>query len=378
MIFEAKTFVPTAMPLRTYVIFISFFLFSCDVAAQFVPDALSYQAVARNVGGAPLANQSVTVRMSIIADSPNGSLLFQDVHTTTTNDFGLFVLEVGHGIPTGNAPFLNFTEVPWSSGPTFLQVEIDVPDAGGYELLGTSPLLVVPYAMHAATAGTAPEEDPTNELITQFSLSGTSLSIAENNGSPFSVDLSPLLGGGDGDTDSQNEWLTNATLSNNTLSLFQGSHETTVDLSPLAGNAWVWNNNTLSTSASQVAVGTNQPSSTLTVQGSLALGVQSFASTSNAVIQSFELDAFVSVAICDVTVGSIILSIPAANSCPGRVYKIRRFFSGSTSTNTISIRTIGPETIEGAQNWDMNKTTAEYASIVSDGNRWFVLDHSWE
>jgi hypothetical protein len=366
------------MPLRSLVFLLLFWFCAPYLSAQFVPDALNYQAVARNVGGLPLANQSVTVRMSVLAESPNGNLLFQEVHTALTNDFGLFTLEVGHGIPTGNAPFFNFTEVPWSSGPTFLQVEIDVPDAGGYELMGTSPLLVVPYAMHAATADSAPEADPTNELITQFSLTGSTLSITENNGTPLTVDLSPLTGGGDGDTDSENEWITDATLESNVLTLFQGSHETTVDLSPVVGSAWVWNNNTLSTSASQVAVGTNQPSSTLTVQGSMALGVQTYTSTNNAAVQSFDLDGFVSVAICDVTIGSIILNVPTANSCPGRIYKIRRFFTGATSINTISIRTLGPEPIEGAQNWDMNKPTAEYATIVSDGSRWFVLDHSWE
>jgi len=362
------------MKLSYLLAFLCFLLaFSEDALGQFAPDAFNYQAVARNVGGVELANQNLTVRMSICSDAAGTVLLFEEVHTTVTNDFGLFAIEIGHGISTGLAPYFSLEDLPWGDGATFLKVEIDIPAAGGYELLGISPLLMVPYAAYAAKA---PEADPTNELITDFSLTGSMLSITENNGTPHEVDLSGITG----DPSSSNEWITSALLTNNQLTIDENGHQTTIDLSSLVGGstAWEWNGKTINTTATSVGVGTPNPNSSLQVNGSVAYSVGHFQAINDAVIETFEFDGFMHVAICDVTDGSMNVLLPAASSCAGREYRVRKFFTGASTNNVIGLIAQSGETIEGGVLWSMNKTTAEYASVISDGANWYVIDHSWE
>ncbi|MFY7972588.1 MAG: hypothetical protein ACOVOO_11650 [Flavobacteriales bacterium] len=362
------------MKLSYFLVFI-YFLFAVSKSgkAQFTPDAFNYQAVARNVGGVALANQNLTVRMSVCSDVAGNDVLFEEIHSTVTNDFGLFALEIGHGISTGTAPYFSLEELPWGNGATYLKVEIDVPAAGGYELLGVSPLLMVPYAAYAALA---PEADPTNELITDFSLTGSTLAITENNGTPLEVDLSAITG----DPSPTNEWITSALLTNNQLTIDENGHQTTIDLSSLVGgsSAWQWNNNSISTSAVQVGVGTTNPSSSMQVNGSMAYSVGHFQAINDAVIETFEFDGFIHIAICDVTDGSMNILLPAASSCPGREYRVRKFFTTPTTNNVIGLVAQSGDAIEGGVIWSMNKPTAEYASLVSDGANWYVIDHSWE
>ena len=346
---------------------------SQEALAQFTPDAFNYQAVARNVGGVELANQNLTVRMSICTDVAGSDVLFEEIHTTVTNDFGLFAIEIGHGISTGTAPYFSLAELPWGNGATYLKVEIDTPAGGGYELLGTSPLLMVPYAAYAAVA---PEADPTNELISDFSLNGTTLSITENNGTPIEVDLSSITG----DPSPTNEWITSALLTNNQLTIDENGHQTTIDLSSLVGSStvWTWNGTSINTTATQVGVGTPNPSSSFQVNGSMAYSVGHFQAINDAVIETFNFDEFMHVAICDVTDGNMNIMLPAASSCAGREYKIRKFFTTPDTNNAIGVIAQSGEMIEGGVLWRMNKTSAEYATIISDGANWYVIDHSWE
>ncbi len=61
------------------------------------PQAFKYQAVARNSSGGLIQNQLVAFRISILQGSPTGTLLYQERHTYTTNDFGLANLNIGTG-----------------------------------------------------------------------------------------------------------------------------------------------------------------------------------------------------------------------------------------------------------------------------------------
>ncbi len=119
-------------------------LFSSAIFAQ-TPQAISYQAIARNATGVVLASQSVGIKISIHSGSATGTVEYSETHHDTTNLFGLFTLQIGNGTPiTGT-----FSGIDWSIGNKFLQVELDAAGGTTYSDMGTTQLLSVPYALYA-------------------------------------------------------------------------------------------------------------------------------------------------------------------------------------------------------------------------------------
>jgi hypothetical protein len=113
-----------------------------------VPGAISYQAVARDAQGMPLADANLQVQFTLIADSLSGAAEYVETHTLTTNSLGLFTTALGAGTPVSN----NFGNINWSAGNKFLKVQIDT--GNGWMDMGTQQLLSTPYSMHSATSGT--------------------------------------------------------------------------------------------------------------------------------------------------------------------------------------------------------------------------------
>lgn len=111
------------------------------------PEAIQYQAVARDGTGQLLTNQSLTVRLSVKANGPAGSTVYQETHSASTNDYGLFTLLIGQGNPTTGT----FSTIDWGNSSHFLRVEVD--DGSGYVDLGTTQFVAVPYALYAKEAG---------------------------------------------------------------------------------------------------------------------------------------------------------------------------------------------------------------------------------
>lgn len=125
-----------------------FFVFSALAIAQ-VPQAFNYQGVSRDLSGNPIPNQTISLRISILETSPMGSPIFQEIHTTTTSNLGLFSLQIGRGMNQSGA----MADVHWISGRHFLQVEIDETGGANYQLMGTNELLSVPYSLSAGSVG---------------------------------------------------------------------------------------------------------------------------------------------------------------------------------------------------------------------------------
>jgi hypothetical protein len=77
--------------------------------------------------------------------------LYTETHSPTTNEFGLFSLNIGAGtIVTGV-----FAGIDWGTNDKFLKVEADFSGGTSFIEMGTSQLLSVPYALYAKYAGTA-------------------------------------------------------------------------------------------------------------------------------------------------------------------------------------------------------------------------------
>lgn len=116
-------------------------IFSILIFAQ-TPQSFKYQAVYRNDAGNIIAEQSITVQIKLLQGSATGIEVFSETHSTTTNAFGLFNIEIGSVNPT------DFATVGWASDPYYVNIIINGVD------FGTSQLLSVPYALHAKTAET--------------------------------------------------------------------------------------------------------------------------------------------------------------------------------------------------------------------------------
>ena len=129
-----------------------FAIFSCTIVFAQVPQAVPYQAVARNVAGNLIANQSISVRLSILDGSAAGPVVFQERHTVMTNQFGLFTVNLGQGsLLSGTFPGIN-----WIVNAKYLKVEFDPAGGSSFVNMGTSQLLSVPYALVSGSGANLP------------------------------------------------------------------------------------------------------------------------------------------------------------------------------------------------------------------------------
>jgi hypothetical protein len=103
------------------------------------PLKINYQAIARNSSGVVLVNESINANVSIISLSATGAIVYEESHSVSTNQFGLFYFKIGEGspIPIG----ASISNVDWESGAHFLNVIVNGDD------LGTTELVSVPYAL---------------------------------------------------------------------------------------------------------------------------------------------------------------------------------------------------------------------------------------
>jgi hypothetical protein len=114
------------------------------------PQQFSYQAVARASNGDVLATKQVALRLSLLNGAPNGPMIYQETHSTTTNNLGLFTLQIGNG----NVQSGSFGSISWGGGAKYLRVELDPNGGSNYVNMGVTPLLSVPYALYAEEGGT--------------------------------------------------------------------------------------------------------------------------------------------------------------------------------------------------------------------------------
>lgn len=115
------------------------------------PQRMSYQAVMRNAANELLAGTPVGMRVSLLQGSENGPPAYIETHGDIgTNANGLVTIEVGGGTPVLGA----FSNVDWTAGPWYIRTETDPNGGTDYSITGTSALLSVPYALHAATSTT--------------------------------------------------------------------------------------------------------------------------------------------------------------------------------------------------------------------------------
>lgn len=137
--------------MQKFYLLICLLLTVLGVQAQSGLNGINYQAVARNANGVMLANKALNVRISILGETASGPVQYQETHNVTTNQLGLFTLQIGNGTPVTGS----FAGVPWANANQFLKVEVDA--GSGFAVLGTTALKSVPFALFAANGTPGPQ-----------------------------------------------------------------------------------------------------------------------------------------------------------------------------------------------------------------------------
>ncbi|MBN1340357.1 MAG: hypothetical protein JXA03_13590, partial [Bacteroidales bacterium] len=122
------------------------FFSGIEVDAQ-APHAFKYQTVVRDMTGNPMVNQIISFRLSIITGSPDGQVIYIEVHTDTTNLFGMATLDVGKGSAIQGV----FSEIDWGASDYFLKTELDESGGSNFSTMGITEILSVPYALNAGS-----------------------------------------------------------------------------------------------------------------------------------------------------------------------------------------------------------------------------------
>ena len=67
----------------------------CFYTVAQAPQGFNYQAVARDGDNAVLANTALDIKIGLFQGSETGTLVWEEIHSVTTNDLGLFTLTIG-------------------------------------------------------------------------------------------------------------------------------------------------------------------------------------------------------------------------------------------------------------------------------------------
>ena len=123
-----------------------------------VPQKFNYQGVARDAKGNPMAKQQLSLKLTVLPTSDAINSEYEETQLVTTNEFGLYTLQIGNGTAVSG----EMKNVKWETGNKYIRVAIDPKGGSNYVDAGTTQLLSVPYAIYADKAGVAKSSDGAN------------------------------------------------------------------------------------------------------------------------------------------------------------------------------------------------------------------------
>ena len=215
--------------------------------SQNLPQGIAYQAVAVKEGPYSVAgknpqaiywsNKDIKVRFTILDQYPNPMDTYQEFHSVSTDDYGVFNLIIGQGTVISG----DFETIPWELGTAHLQVEIDFDNDDNFKVTSFERFWSVPYAFVSKKDDSTNNDsaiqalnDKINTLkandldtvlgneIQTLTIKGDSLSISDGN--TVKIDFPANL-----DNDTTNEIQT-ISLSNDTIHLSKGGGKVGLDL----------------------------------------------------------------------------------------------------------------------------------------------------
>ena len=183
-----------------YLLILLFLTATIGYSQSYVPEGINYQAVVYDEENLNpgldakdfvLRNQNVSIRFTIIETTVNGNEVFQETHTTKTDNFGLFSIIIGKGTQiSSNA----FSAITWGKTAHFLKVEIDKKGESNYINMGVQELWSVPYSLSTKYA-----ENAGNGIIAVSDNGDGTMTFDYQNGSKYTTPKLVGLTGPKGD-----------------------------------------------------------------------------------------------------------------------------------------------------------------------------------
>lgn len=140
------------------------------------PYKFNYQGIARDAKGNPFSKKTMTIRIQVLPAQDASVAEYEETQTITTNEFGLYTLQIGAGTTLSGS----LQDVKWETGNKYIQVAIDPAGGQAFTSAGTTQLLSVPYALYADKAGMAKTSGGTRagnqHYLSKFDASGSSSS----------------------------------------------------------------------------------------------------------------------------------------------------------------------------------------------------------
>ena len=225
-------------------LFLLAFFGALSITAQNAPLSVNYQAVVRSPAGTILPNQQVGIRFSVLRDSIRGNIIYQEQHTTSSNDLGLINLKLGEGMPL----LSQFRLIDWSVSPILVRIELSV-GGSSFTTLGEEAFTSVPYSIYSNRSSYTDSlsQDAINTLP-KLTLSGDTLYFGSNDTVPLQLSSYTLTQAQVDAYVSNNGYLTSEIdgsvtneiqdlqLNNHSLTITNNTTGTTVDLSPYLDN----------------------------------------------------------------------------------------------------------------------------------------------
>jgi len=147
--------------MKKILLILSTIYFVLNASAQ-APDCFNFQSVITDQNNKVIANQTISLRFSIIKDNPTGTEVYQETHTLSTNNYGLVNFKIGEG----NVVLGDFSNIDWGKNPFYIETAIDLSGNSNYEVLAINQLLKTTKSIYSNKTLFAQELDY-NDLLNQ-------------------------------------------------------------------------------------------------------------------------------------------------------------------------------------------------------------------
>ena len=144
------------------------FLFVFISSITLAQNGINYQGAATDSDGAKLVDQNISLRTSVLQGGVDGTTSYSETHNTTTDQFGLFNVVIGQGVSISG----DFETISWGTDDHFLKVELDATGGTNYNLVSTTQMMSVPYALYAKNAGL--DSAAVADMLASMNISGNS------------------------------------------------------------------------------------------------------------------------------------------------------------------------------------------------------------
>lgn len=130
-------------------ILLIFLMLYCHIGLCQNHKGIAFQAVARTSNGVVMSNKLIQIRISILKDTLDEALLYQEIKPVTTSPLGLFTILIGTSEPAKIVTIGAFEKINWTAGTYFIRVEFDPDNHLQFIRIGQQQIQYTAYTFSA-------------------------------------------------------------------------------------------------------------------------------------------------------------------------------------------------------------------------------------